>query len=104
DRSAQGRGADHAAAAYGRGQGPRSGPDPRLRALGVSQAVVEDREPGAVARTAAVAGGPREARRAVRVHPVLLLHPQLPELLVEFGSLPPPCPPAPGPSLAARQA
>ena len=40
-------------------------------------------QPGAVARAAAVAGRPRQARRAVRVHPVLLLLDQLPELLVE---------------------
>ena len=44
--------------------------------------------PGAVARAAAVAGGPRQARRAVRVHPVLLLLDQLPELLVERGQVP----------------
>ena len=45
-------------------------------------------EPGAVARAAAVARRPREARRPLRVHPVLLLLDRLPELLVEFGQVP----------------
>ncbi len=67
----------------GRGQGPRPRPHPRLRPICADPAVAEDRQPGAVARAAAVAGRPRQARRALRVHPVLLLLDQLPELLVE---------------------
>ena len=48
-------------------------------------------------------GGPRQARRALRVHPVLLLLDQLPELLVERRQVPRPGDPAPGLSLARRQ-
>ena len=54
-------------------------------------------------RAAAVARRPREARRALRMHPVLLLLDQLPELLVERRPLPRPRGPAPGLSLARRQ-
>src|SRR6185369_2885937 len=50
-----------------------------------------------------VAGGPRQARRSLRVHPLLLLLDQLPELLVERRPLPRPRDPAPGISLARRQ-
>ena len=39
-------------------------------------------------RVAAVAGGPREARRPLRVHPLRLLLDLLPELLVERGAVP----------------
>ena len=60
--------------------------------------------PGAVAQgAAAVARRPREARRPLRVHPVLLLLDQLPELLVEQRQVPRPGDPAPGLSLARRQ-
>ena len=52
---------------------------------------------------AAVARRPREARRALRVHPVRLLLDQLPELLVEQRQVPRPRDPAPGLSLARRQ-
>src|SRR6185503_8986461 len=54
-------------------------------------------------RTAADPERPREARRPLRVHPVLLLHDQLPELLVELGQVPRAGDPAPGLSLAGRQ-
>ena len=52
---------------------------------------------------AAIAGGPREARRPLRVHPVRLLLDQLPELLVELRQVPRAGDPAPGLSLARRQ-
>ena len=45
---------------------------------------LKTRVAGPVARAAAVARRPRQARRPLRVHPVLLLLDQLPELLVEF--------------------
>ena len=44
--------------------------------------------------TAPVAGGPRQARRALRVHPVRLLLDQLPKLLVEQRQVPWPGDPA----------
>ena len=84
DRGPEGRRPDHAAAAHGGGQGPRPRSDPRLRAICLDPAVAEDGQPGAVARAAAVARRPRQARRALRMHPVLLLLDQLPELLVEL--------------------
>ena len=59
----EGRRPDHAAAAHGRRQGPRSRPHACLCAICVDPAVAEDRQPGAVARAAASARGPREARR-----------------------------------------
>ena len=59
--------------------------------------------PGAVARATAIARRPRQAGRAVRMHPVLLLLDQLPKLLVEPGQVPRPGDPAPGLSLARRQ-
>ena len=61
DRRSEGRSADHAAAAHGSGQGSRSRPDPRLRPICADPAVAEDVEPGAFARAAAVAGGPRRS-------------------------------------------
>ena len=88
DRGAEGRSADHPAAAHGRGQGPRPRPHPCLCPICADPAVAEDVEPGAVARAAAVARGPREARWPLRVHPVLLLLDQLPELLVELRQVP----------------
>ena len=51
---------------------------------------------------AADAGGALEARRALRVHPVRLLHDLVPELLVERRPLPRPRRPAAGLSLADR--
>ena len=60
--------------------------------------------PAAVGQgAAAVAGRPREARRPLRMHPVLLLLDRLPELLVELRQVPRPGDPAPGLSLARRQ-
>ena len=55
DRATEGRGSDHAAAAHGRGQGFGAGPDACIRPICADPAVAEDREPGAVARAAAVA-------------------------------------------------
>ena len=52
---------------------------------------------------AADAGGPREARRPIRVHPVRLLHHLLPQLLVERREVPRPRRPAAGLPLAGRQ-
>ena len=54
-------------------------------------------------RAAPVARGARQDRWALRVHPVLLLLDELPELLVEPGPLPRPGHPAPGEPLAGRQ-
>jgi succinate dehydrogenase / fumarate reductase, iron-sulfur subunit len=54
-------------------------------------------------RAPAVAGGPQEARRPVRVHPVRLLLDQLPELLVERRPLPRPGGAAAGLPLDRRQ-
>ncbi len=48
DRRHQGRRHDHAAAAHGSGEGPRSRPDPRLRAIFVDPALAEDRHSGSV--------------------------------------------------------
>jgi hypothetical protein len=68
------------------------------------RALAEDRDPGAVGQgTAAVARRSRQARRPLRVHPVLLLPDQLPELLVERRQVPRPGRPAAGLSLAGRQ-
>ncbi len=50
----------------------------------------------------AVAGGPRQARRPLRVHPVRLLHHLVPELLVERREVPRPRGPAAGAPLAGR--
>ena len=47
--------------------------------------------------------GPRQARRALRVHPVRLLHHFVSELLVERREVPRPRHPAPGPALDRRQ-
>ena len=44
---------------------------------------LQDRDAAARARAAAVAGGARQARRALGMHPLLLLHDLLPQLLVE---------------------
>ena len=60
-------------------------------------------DPRAVARAAAVTGGPGKARRALRMHSLLLLHHGLPELLVELRPLPRPCRSAAGLSLDRRQ-
>ena len=87
DRGSEGRGADHAAAAHGRGQGPGPRLHPFLRPICLDPAVAEDGDARAVGQgAAAVARGPGEARRPLRVHPVRLLLDQLPELLVELAT------------------
>ena len=74
DDCEQGRGADLSAAAHAGGEGPRAGHDAFLRAVRLDQAVAAHAEPGAAgSRAPAVAGGPQEARRPVRVHPVRVL-------------------------------
>ncbi len=67
----------------------------------LDRAVAEDRQPAAGEGMAAIAGGPVEARRALRVHPVRLLLDVLPELLVERRPLSRAGGPAAGLSLAA---
>ncbi len=60
-------------------------------------------DPAADARAPAVAGGARQARRPVGVHPVLLLLDLVPQLLVERRPLSRPGHPAAGLSLDRRQ-
>jgi succinate dehydrogenase / fumarate reductase iron-sulfur subunit len=72
-------------------------------AICLDPALAEDEDAAAVRRAAAVAGGPREAGRPLRVHPLRLLLDLLPELLVECRPVPGPGDPAPGLSLARRQ-
>ena len=104
DRGSEGRDPDHAAAAHGRDQGPRPRFHPFLRPICLDRALAEDQDADAVGQgAAAVARGPGEAGRPLRVHPVRLLLDLLPELLVEFGPVPRPGDPAPGLSLARRQ-
>ncbi len=59
-----------------------------LRAVRLDRAVAEDADADAREGMEAEPRRPAEARRALRVHPVRLLHHLLPELLVEFGPLP----------------
>ena len=105
DRGLEGRGPDHAAAGawtWSRISSPTSPmPMPNMRSI---QPWLKTVSPAAVAQGAAAMPEDRaQARRAVRVHPVLLLHDQLPELLVEPGPLPRPGDPAPGLPLPRRQ-
>ena len=108
DRGSEGRGPDHAAAAHGRDQGPRPRFHPFLRPICLDRALAEDQDADALGQgAAAVARGPRQARRPLRVHPVRLLLDLLPELLVEFAtssSAPPSCsrPIAGSPTAATR--
>ena len=85
-------------------QGPGARPDRALRAARLDRALAASRHSRAAdARAPAVAGGARQARRAVGVHPVLLLHDRVPELLVERRALSRPGGPAAGLSLDRRQ-
>ena len=75
-----------------------------LRAAAHHRALAEVRHAAAAgSRAAAVQGGARQARRAVGVHPVLLLHHRLPQLLVERRPLSRPRRAAAGLSLDRRQ-
>ena len=65
---------DLSAAAHAGGEGPGAGPEPRLRAVRLDRALAQDQVAAAGARAPAVAGGAREARRALGMHPLLLLH------------------------------
>ena len=98
----KGRGQGLPAAAHAGGQGPRPGPHRLLRAATLDRALAEDRDAGARERMAAEPRGPREARRALRVHPVRLLLDLLPVLLVERRPLSRPGGAAAGLSLADR--
>ena len=70
------------AAAPAGGQGPRSGHDALLRPACVDQAVDARRAASRAGSGATpVEGGAREARRALRMHPVRVLLHELPELL-----------------------
>ncbi len=80
----QRRGAHLSAAAHAGDEGPGARPDPGLCAAAQRRAVAEGRHAGTARRRAAAKPrGAGEARRAVGMHPVLLLHHVLPELLVE---------------------
>ena len=59
--------------------------------------------PRAAGGVAPVGGGPRQARRPLRVHPLRLLLDLLPQLLVERRAVPGPGDPAAGVPLARRQ-
>ena len=97
------RGEDLSAAAHAGGQGPGARHDQFLRAAAVDRAVAEDHHADAAQGVAAGHGGPREARRALRVHPVRLLLHVLSELLVERGPLSGPGRAAAGLPLGERQ-
>ena len=72
-RRREGRHQDLPAAAHAGGAGPGARPHRALRAARLDRAVAEVDQPAADARAPAVARGARQARRAVGVHPVLLL-------------------------------
>ena len=74
-----------------------------LRAVRLDRAVAEDHDADAGEGMAAEPRGPREARRALRVHPVRLLLDLVPELLVERRPLSRPGRAAAGLSLDRRQ-
>ena len=79
----KGRGADHAAAAHGRDQGPGARFQALLCAIRFDQAVAADGDAGpGRCRAHPDDRGTVEDRRAVRVHPVRLLLDGVPELLV----------------------
>ncbi len=95
---------DLSAAAHGGGQGPGARPEPGLRAAPQRRALAQGRYAAAAGRGAAAEqGGAEQARRALGVHPVLLLHDVLPELLVERRPLSRPGRAAAGLSLDRRQ-
>src|SRR4030095_9006924 len=77
--------------------------DAPLCAIRLDRALAEDQDAGARARAAAIAGGAGQARRALGMHPLLLLHHQLPQLLVERRALSRAGDPAAGLSLDRRQ-
>ena len=74
---------DHAAAAYAGSEGPHPRLDRTVRPVRADRAVVAVRPAAPGPRTPPVAGGSRETRRHVGMHPLLLLLDLLPELLVE---------------------
>src|SRR5208337_1933783 len=68
-------------------QGPRPRPLPLLRPACDDPTLAQDRDAGAEQRMEAEPGGPREARRTLRMHTVLLLIHLLSVILVETGPL-----------------
>ena len=92
------------AAAYAGGQGPGARPHQLLRpARARSSPGCKTATPAPAQGVAAEPRGPREARRALRVHPLRLLLDLVPELLVERRALSRPGRAAAGLSLADRQ-
>ena len=75
------------AAASAGGQGPGAGSDDLLRPARRGAALAADRVADPAEGMAPVEGRPREARRALRVHPVRLLLDLVSELLVESGAV-----------------
>ena len=96
----KGAGEDLSAAAPAGGQGPGAGPDQFLRPARLDRALAADRHGHAREGMEAEPRGPRQARRALRVHPVRLLLDLVPELLVELGALSGPGGAVAGPPLA----
>ena len=84
-------------------QGPRPGSDDVLRPVRLHRTLAAHQHAGAANRVASVGGGPREARRPLRMHPLRLLHDLLPKLLVERREVPRTGDVAAGPPLAGRQ-
>ena len=82
-----GRGPHLPAAAPAGDQGPRARPHDLLRPAPLDRAVAQDHDADAGEGMAAVASRPREARRALRVHPLRLLLDLVPVLLVERRAL-----------------
>ena len=103
-RRREGRGEDLSAAAYAGGQGPRARPDATSTPSTPSiEPWLKTASPTPREGMAAEPRRPREARRALRVHPLRLLLDLLPELLVERRPLSRPGRAAAGLSLADRQ-
>src|SRR4051812_11565333 len=75
---------DLSAAAPAGGERPRTRSHQFLRAIRLDPALPADREPAAAEGVEAEPRGPREARRALRMHSVRLLLDLVPELLVEL--------------------
>jgi hypothetical protein len=99
-----GRREDLSAAAHAGGEGPGAGSHRRLRAAAPGRALAQERHAAAAGRASGCReGGARQARRAVGMHPVLLLLDRLPELLVERRPLSRPRGAAAGLSLDRRQ-